>query len=327
MTETSPANGDAGSASDEDDFMSSRFDALNRQFYQEHGPAEYILLRLNSLCLIGGAYEQFKSLLAKGIEFAQLGVSLDSVDETNEEIDESGSTLREHFVRIEAHHLKHLAIETLIRLFLGHKNLPVCPWWEMSKETQFWSFKERVMNEIVEANDSSLQSDVAHVFLVLPGGLSAADKEQLDVSHNLARFLRAFAADWLAEAKSYNATKHGLTAVPGSAEFEIGPTGEESIPLGYGDSLAHLTYGAWEQDRRTWSLTTRWIRLDQAVHSVAIVHHMLVSLWSIARARYCNTGTYYRSTLSSSQFSVENLKEIESCPMIEASMNMFLELQ
>ena len=327
MTDNSPTNDGISDVEDEDETLSSTFDSLNRQFYQEHGPAEYILLRLKSLCLIGGAYEAFKSLLAEGIEFAKLRVTLDSVDEPDEELVKSDSALREHFLRIEAHHLKHLAIETLIRLFVGHKNGPACPWLEISKEIRFARFKEKVKKEIIEADEHQLQSEVAYVFLGLSGQLTSADHDQLDTSLNLANFLRAFAEEWLDEAKSYNATKHGLTAIPGAAVFDLGPEGEEQITLGYGDSLAHLSCGQWEDGRRDWSLTTRWIRIEQAVGTVAIVHQMLISLWSVARARYCDTGKFVRSTLSSSRFSVEKLREMESCPMIEASLSMFSELK
>ncbi|MCY3631065.1 MAG: hypothetical protein OXH29_00135 [bacterium] len=325
MTDSTPTNGETPSSDDQAEQGISVFQSLNSQFYREHGPGEYILLRLYSLCLVGGSYDTFKDAISKGIDFATLQMKPETVDDPDEETVKSEEALRDHFVRIEAHHLKHLAIETLIRLFMGHKNVPRCPWLEISKETDFRAFKNKVRKQIVEADEGQLQTEVAKVFLGYSGELSSATDEQLDVSQNLVQFLIAFAREWLEEAKSYNATKHGLTAVPGDAVFSIGSKEEEQTTLGYGDSLAHLSHKSWDGDEREWSLTTRWIRLEQAVGTIAIVHQMILPLWSIARARYCGVTKYITSALSSSDFSVEKLREIEGCPMIEASMTVLAE--
>ena len=123
------------------------FDDLNRQFYQEDGPGEYLMMRFHALCVIGGAYEPFKDILTEGVEFAGTTLSLvGSTDDPDAPELEADRTFQQHYLRIETHHLKHLAIETLLRLFLGHKDFPACPWFEISmlpviEIPQSWSLK------------------------------------------------------------------------------------------------------------------------------------------------------------------------------------------
>ena len=128
------------------------YDDLNRHFYHENGPGEFLLMRLHALCVIGGAYEPFKDILAEGVKFAGSTLSLvGSTDDPDSTEVESDRAFQQHYIRIETHHLKHLAIEPLLRLFLGHKDSPECPWFEISKEFDFRKFKETVDTLIVES--------------------------------------------------------------------------------------------------------------------------------------------------------------------------------
>ena len=285
-------------------------DTFNSHYYQENGPAEFISMRLNALCLIGGEYEAFKELLAEGVEYVGLTLMLGPAQESTPELEKQDKDFHEHFLRIEAHHLKHLAIEALLRLFLGHRGLPECPWMEISNNRGPGQFKEDVRRLIVEADQDELQSHVAEVFMAQPGDLESLSEEDQDVSLNLTALLRVLAGDWLDEAKSYNATKHGLTAVPGAAEFHVGPSLEEQTRIGYGDSLTHLSVGDWVDDERVWTLTTRWIQTKQALAAIEVVIRMLKALWGVARWRYGIADDGLRSTLSSSIFSVHNLREM-----------------
>lgn len=303
------------------------FESLNRIFYQEHGPGEFILMRLYSLCVIGGSYEKFKDILAEGVSFAKCQLELKLVEDEDPDglLEQSDEEFRQHFLRIETHHLKHLAIETLLRMFLGHRGFPPCPWHEISSLTNFREFRDAVRESMVEPEPDGLQPAVLSVLLGRSGDLTTATDSDLDASDNLSRLLRSFAADWLNEAKSYNATKHGLTAIPGAAHLRIGSEGDEMMDIGYGDSLAHLSYGPWEDNERACSLTTRWTRLDQAVGTIAIVVEMLNSLWSVARCRYGLSDTYRTFRLSSSAFSIENLRELATGSASEMSLPAFVE--
>ena len=308
------------------DDLPADFESLNRTFYQENGPGDFILMRLYALCIIGGSYDRFKDILADGVDFAKCQLRWTPVedDEPNGLLEQSDEAFRQHFLRIETHHLKHLAIETLLRMFLGHRGFPVCPWYEISSFTDFRKFKDAVRRSLVEADQEDLQSAVLDVLLGRSGDLTTATDGNLDTSVNLSRFLRSFASDWLNEAKSYNATKHGLTAIPGAAHLRIGAEGGELVDIGYGDSLEHLSY-RWEDKQRVWSVTTRWIRLEQAVGSIFIVGEMLKSLWSVARCRYGLSETYGTFRLPGSAFSIENLREMDTGSAKEMSRPVFVE--
>ena len=303
------------------------FDDLNRQFYHEDGPGEFLLMRFHALCVIGGAYEPFKDILAEGVEFAGSTLSLDSTDDPDSTEVESDRAFQQHYLRIETHHLKHLAIETLVRLFLGHKESPECPWFEISKELNFGKFKKAVDTLIVNAGRETLQSDVAFVLLGHSADLTTASEEVLNYSSNLARFLRLFASDWLQEAKSYNATKHGLTAIPGEANLSIGVSPDRMYEIAYGDRLAHLSTKGWIDGRRDWAVTTRWIRKEQAVPSIYITIQMLRALWSVARVRYGLSENSGPVKLPSSDFTPEKLREMEGTPTRELSVSAFAEFK
>lgn len=308
--------------------MPPYFDDLNQQFYPEEGPGEFLRLRFNALCVIGGAYEPFKEILGEGVEFAGTRLSLaDSTDDPDLSAIEADQAFQQHYLRIETHHLKHLAFETLARLFLGHRGFPECPWFEISREFDFPKFKESVETFIVNANHETLQSDVAFVILGQSRDLTTATEEVLNYSCNLARFLRSFASDWLAEAKSYNATKHGLTAIPGEANFSIGTSPDEMVEIAYGDRLAHLSTTGWKDGRRDWAVTTRWIRKEHAVPSIYIAIQMLEALWSVARVRYGISGDSGPLELVRPDFTPEKLREMECSSTTELSMPAFVEFR
>ena len=303
------------------------FAPLNHSFYQEHGPGDFILMRLYALCVVGGSFDRFKEILFDGVEFAECEVRLTPVegDDPDGLREQSDEALQQHFVRIETHHLKHLAIETLLRMFLGHRRFPACPWYEISSIWKSGQFKEAVRESIVEAEPDAFQSGVLDVLLGRSGDLTTATDSDLDASDNLSRFLRSFATDWLAEAKSYNATKHGLTAIPGAAHLRIGAEGGEMEDIGYGDSLTHLSYEEGEDNEKIPSVATRWIRLEQAVATIFIVVEMLKSLWSVARCRYGLSETYGTFRLAGSAFSIEKLREMDTGSAIEMSRPLFPE--
>ena len=304
------------------------YDDLNRQFYHENGPGEFLLMRLHALCVIGGAYEPFKDILAEGVKFAGSTLSLvGSTDDPDSTEVESDRAFQQHYIRIETHHLKHLAIETLLRLFLGHKDSPECPWFEISKEFDFRKFKKAVDALIMDAGRETLQSDVAFVILGHSGDLTTASEEVFNHSSNLARFLRLFASDWLQEAKSYNATKHGLTAIPGEANLWFGVSPDRMMEMASGDRLTHLSTEGWIKDRRDWAVTTRWIHKEPAVPSIYLTIQMLRALWRVARVRYGISEDSGPLELSSPHFTPEKLREMKGSSTLELSVNAFTEFK
>ena len=300
---------------------------LNRSFYQENGPGDFILMRLYALCVVGGCYDQFKDILAEGVDFAKCKVQLMPTEGNDPDglHARSDEEFRQHFLRIESHHLKHLAIETLLRMFLGHRGFPACPWYEISSFTNFKKFKKAVRTSIVESEIDGLQSGVLDVLLGRSGDRTTSTADDLDISHNLSKFLQAFAADWLSEANSYNATKHGLTAIPGVAHLRTVAENEEIVDLGYAEFLTHLSYEINDDNTRVWSMTTRGISLEHAVASIMIVIEMLDSLWSVARCRYGLSETYRTFRSPESVLSIDNLRDVEIGPAFAASFEIFSE--
>lgn len=170
-----------------DDPLDRTMDYLNKSFYREYGPAEYLFMRLNALCVVGGAFDAFKAIIVGGVEFGGARFKLPSDDPSDLDSVQAIDPLKDHFVRFESHHLKHLAIETLLRLYLGHKGLPRCPWIEMSKVT---TFKDKVDDEIVNADPKDLQADVRQVILGQLRSEESLTEIQRDLSHNMAEILR-----------------------------------------------------------------------------------------------------------------------------------------
>ena len=308
---------------------SERFDfgPLNGQYYQEEGPDDYILGRLYALVAVGGSTDGFMDLIAPGVEFRGARISLQkAVGEDDEAAArEQNQRFLDHYVRIEVHSLKHLAIETLLRLFLGHRNLPPCPWLEISRMTSPGEFKRAVRSAIVDAATEELDRDVGQLFFASDRLQGRLTDDDLEAAKNLAAFMRRFASGWLVEAKSYNSTKHGLTAIPGDAVFELGPVGEELTKVGEGDSLAHLTSKRKGSSERHWSLTTRWIRPSEAMGTIVIVRLMLTSLWSIARCRYGFATEAVKFALPPDVYSPDMLGANESSAAIELSLPLFVE--
>ena len=179
----------------------------------------------------------------------------------------------------------------------------------------------------MNAGVETLQPDVAFAILGHSGDLTTASEEVLNYSTNIARFLRLFANDWLQEANSYNATKHGLTAIPGEANLSIGVSPDRMIEIAYGDRLAHLSTKGWRHGKRDWAVTTRWIRKEQAVPSIYLTIQILRALWKVARVRYGISADSGPLELPSPDFTPEKLQETEGSTTRELSMSAFTEFK
>jgi hypothetical protein len=192
------------------------------------------------------------------------------------------------YVSTESQVLLHHAAETVVRLFLAHRDTPPCPWLEMAGETIFWQFKDRVDREIVQhQRPGVLEAQAALAFL---GRREAGPAEDLDVwtdaAQNLAAFLRTVAERWLKEANVYNTMKHGLAVLPGNALFQLLDEDGKPLRLGEGVSVEFLEPTRWEAGRRYWQLTTKWLDVQESLGLVEIACMMIDSLWSVARCRY-----------------------------------------
>jgi hypothetical protein len=182
----------------------------------------------------------------------------------------------------------HHAAKAVIRLFLAHVGAPPCPWLELASETSFSRFKRKVDDQLLRPRRRGvLEAEAAWVFL---GRRNAFPDEELDdwtsAIENLAKFLRTFAERWLKESRVYNALKHGLAIVPGDAVFQLLDDDGKAVRLGEGASVELLEATPWEDDRRAWQITTRWLDVQESLALVEIACLMIESLWLVARHRY-----------------------------------------
>lgn len=305
---------------------------LNRQYYsQEEGPGDYILTRLYSLALIGSKYREFMQLVAEGLDlfrFQVMGTEPRNLpDDTTREVEERDTRTRDHFVRVEAHHLKHLAIETLLRLYLAHRREVECPWYEISRHTNFGKFKRLVEVQIVDGDNELLKADAAFVFMSQDIRSVPTEDRAHDVAVNLVRFLVRFARAWLDESKSYNATKHGLTAIPDAAVFRVLSAEGSLVPPSEDHSLKHLCYGGWKDGLREWSIATRWIRLHEAIETIVVSHIMMDALWSVARHRQGLTTKVRPFDLHPTQYSTDILEQSDRTGIHELVVPWFVEVK
>jgi hypothetical protein len=264
---------------DEPDLTTTRYRQLNERFYAAE-PADYLRTRLVSLLALAGRPDEVLDLLRSGLSHAGITAQIDDDSEIDQE-----SLAR--YVSIESQVLLHHAAETLVRLYLAHRDDPPCPWLELSREKHFGSFKERVKAEIGRRRTAALADEVAWTFLGRREAERSEDSEAWSAAaSNLALFLRTFAERWLAESATYNALKHGLAAVPGNASLLVADDGGRGHPMADGASIELLAASPWVDGKRVWSATTRWIDISECLALVEVASHMISSLWQIARVRY-----------------------------------------
>jgi len=262
----------------------ARYQQLNEQFYAAE-PSEYFRTRLLTLLLLAGRTDDLLGLLREGVEHAGVTAKVDA----DAEIDAASMA---RYVAVESQVLLHSAAEALIRLLLAHAGSPPCPWFEVSSETSFRRFKKRVEDEVISPRRrGTFEEQVAVVLLGRrQPGPDDDPKRWKEATENLASFVRVLAERWLKDARLYNAMKHGLAVVPGDAVFQVLDDDDKAIRLGEGTSVEYLESTPWENDRRQWQTTTRWLDVRESLGLVEVACLMIDSLWLVAKYRYLRVG-------------------------------------
>lgn len=266
-------------SSGRDDITEARWRQLNESFYAAR-PADFIRTRMLALLVLAGRPDGVAKLLEEGIEYERVRIR------SGELADIDADDLGRH-VTLESQVLLHHAAEAVLRLYVAHVGLPPVPWIALSSIRSPGQFKQEVKQKVLDGGVSTIERDVASVFLGSadpPEGESQEDWQKARA--NVTRFLQVLARRWLDEAEIYNAIKHGLAATPGDAVFQLLPDGQDPINLGAGTSLQFLERTAWDGDRRTWSLSTAWVDTGDSLALVHIAAAMIDSLWFIAKYRY-----------------------------------------
>jgi hypothetical protein len=246
-------------------------------------PHEYFSWRLSLLVLAGDRSKNLAELFKDGV--AVDGFRIGPTESTVEDAEEVER--RYSFVVAESVVLMHHVSETLLRLYLAHCDLPVSPVLEIARERSFARFKKRVRERFLESEPTD--ANYHEVAQLLYGADDPAkltpkpDSDKFRASiENIERWLRFFARTFTDEAYLYNALKHGLVANAGDSAMKIDDGSVFSVE---GPSVLYVAERETD-DRRVWSLTTRWIKLGHSLGAIYVGIKFIETLWTVSRARY-----------------------------------------
>jgi hypothetical protein len=267
---------------------------LNKEFYSAE-PHEHIVRKLNLLLLYAGRPDDIEDLLAEGVEFGRIGLTVDPEREEpdSEEVDRE----RRNFVTIEVENLYHHTIETLLRLYLAHEGSPECPWLEISRLKTPGAFKTQLENRFLN-DDLGVVEKFNRLGPVLvgipperfPGGPEAL----LRVLNALEETLEIFTSDLLEGAARYNAAKHGLVVQAGHHGMRLGGTeGQPEVVSADGPAMTYLEArpstevgedGEVLPGRRKWNRVTAWLDVEGRIGAIRIAAYLLEAIWGIGKA-------------------------------------------
>lgn len=274
---------------------------MNRRFFaDEHGPSAYLQQRLRALLLGASQDERVKAATQDGLtyETLRLGFRADS------DIYEEAAIAR--FVTLDATVLLHHAAEALTRLYFAVADLPPCPWLEVGR-LRAGAYKKRLEALLASLEEDATKPKLLRAFMgfedyrTLEAYASKQGPEGLttralwdESAEAIAVLISHVARVLLDDADAYNAAKHGLAVLAGSATARLGDGQVLDVS---GPSLTYLelrdaTGEAARPGDKKWSETTAWIEADRSLALVHLVLDRLDLLWRIARARYTQQGSF-----------------------------------
>lgn len=283
-------------------------------------------MRLRMLLAFAGAqHDQVVEIISSDLDYQGVGLRFGpGPDKDDAELESTSESLTNQFIRIESHTLKHHTIETLLRHYLACSFNPACPWLEISKATSFREFKALVKSTLIDVDTEELRDQVA--WLALGFSLEKHnDDKTIRVAANLASFFKYFAQDWLENARGYNSTKHGLSAIPGVADFTLKEPELGEFRLGFGDSLTYLEFDKSKSGELEWHQSTEWVPGRKTTLTTFYAALMLRSVWEIARARHTGVDPGPRFSPDPDQLTIEILASPDGPPAISMRMHLFNE--
>jgi hypothetical protein len=237
-----------------------QFDSLNAKFYQGFHE-ELITTRLGVLCLLHETPETIERLLAGGVSWGKLQLTLDSEDKSKETLKRSAE--------LELVALRQHAAEVLFRVFWVHARGEPCPWVALARFRKPGDLYTAVRKYL----EGRLWADANHrrqFHARAVWGWGAVDEDgtipkRLDESTDtVAQWIEA-AAQFVLEAPLYNAYKHGL-AVVSSDPFSM----SFGSPLGQSELLTwHSGAGFKYIGRRESNGRYYWETVHEAVDFAA----------------------------------------------------------
>ena len=267
-----------------DDLAPEGYREANRSYYGAE-PADYFEHRWLNLALTAGEPKGREELLEAGVSFDELRFSRDPDDNADEAKWKRGI---DHFVISEVEQLSQHVGETLLRLYLTHREFPPCPPVELAKNQDPGSFKRAVRARFQDSRPTraNIRREVAGVFYGSPTRKpyarvvpAEAWTEALDA---LDEYLTYFARRFLQDAGLYNAAKHGLALTTGETKMELRNTPIKAA----GPSIRYLRTVPGDDGVERLAITTHWVRIGREMSITWVGKEMIRSIWQAARFRY-----------------------------------------
>ncbi|CAI9418006.1 hypothetical protein [Nocardioides sp. T2.26MG-1] len=277
---------------------------LNEEFYSGHAPSTYFRDRLTLLALRAARSDALAAAAGEGILWGQLWIaSDDEADADSPEDYEDAAHMR--FVATESQVLFHHTVEALLRMMLAHEGWPECPWLRIAAQKDPGTFRDAVAELAKSAWPEERIDRVAQVFM---GGVpDEPAPEWIEHRDDAIRLIRILAARLNEQSALYNAAKHGLTMIGGSAALHIVPAAhgsdepdfdpaapsariinERGVVGANGISAVYLEREGKARTGYTWHHVTRWFSPEEAALLTHTALILMDALWTVAKVRYLN---------------------------------------
>lgn len=259
---------------------------LNKEFYYDYAK-EYFSTKLVLLSSILSKTDKFMNVLHDGadIKVGVLNFKLGENDLAKSEL--------EKYARLELATTYYHCIETFLRLFLAHVSIPVCPWLEISRETDFRKFKKTVadlLEDKFKYDDTqfTLEENLLYVFYgnyqdEFFSKHNITMKEAKDI---LMKWIKWAAKDFIS-VYDYNAFKHGLTVSTDTRGFTFGRIDDSFKIEEHGDALKFIAKKQ-KQERWVWERKYVFTPLDFRAVAIHIYSSLINNLLKIGRVTYLN---------------------------------------
>lgn len=279
-----------------------RFHQLNEEFYSGNTPSTYFRDRLTLLALRAAKPEALVDAAGNGILWGQLWIASD--DEGNAEMPEGyEDAARTRFIATESQVLFHHTVEALLRMLLAHEGRPECPWLEIAAQKDHGAFRVAVAEL---AKSSWSEERTARIAEVLMGGVpKEPTPEWIEHRDNAIRLIRMLAARLNSQSTLYNAAKHGLTMIGGTASIHFVPAAqnpdepefdpaapsarvinERGVVGANGINDVYLEREGKAKTGYTWHHVTRWFSPEEAALLTHVSLILMDALWAVAKVRY-----------------------------------------
>lgn len=278
------------------------FHQLNEEFYSGNTPSTYFRDRLTLLALRAAKPDALADAAGNGILWGQLWIASD--EEANADVPEGyEDAAHTRFIATESQVLFHHTVEALLRMLLAHEGWPECPWLQIAAQKDPGAFRDAVAEL---AKSSWPEERIARVAEVFMGGVpNDATPEWVEHADNAIRLIRLLAARLNDQSTLYNAAKHGLTMIGGTASVHFVPAAHDSDQPEFdpaapsakiinergvvgadGINAVFLEREGKAKTGYTWHHVTRWFSPEEAALLTHVALILMDALWTVAKVRY-----------------------------------------